>query len=192
MRKTLPMVVAAVAVLAASECRAQSFGNKSLGLGAGFLGLNGGDREPVNWAFSATLEGELYIDSGFQAYLRIPFMLAHQSCCVTGSAAPLREGLVIGTGGQLGVRYMFLEEAIRPYVGLHMSGLYFARDGATYADGSALTGNFQFGPGVCAGIDFFVAESISLGARGFFDLYIVLNAPVRFAGGGNLVVATYF
>ena len=186
------MVIAAVAVLAAAEGRAQSFGNKSLGLGLGFLGLNGGDREPVKWAFAATLEGELYIDSGFQAYLRIPFMLAHQDCCVADSTLRNGEGLVIGTGGQLGVRYMFLEEAIRPYVGLHLSGLYFAREGETYADGSAVTGNFQFGPGVCAGIDFFVAESISLGARAFFDLYIVLNAPVRFAGGGNLVVSTYF
>jgi hypothetical protein len=57
---------------------------------------------------------------------------------------------------------------------------------------SALGNNFYAGPGVGAGIDFFVADSISLGLRGTFDLYLTLNAPVLFSVGGGLNATTYF
>ena len=53
-------------------------------------------------------------------------------------------------------------------------------------DGSA-------GPGAGAGVDFFVADSVSLGLRGTVDLFITLNpTSVLFSVGGGLNATTYF
>jgi outer membrane protein len=180
MMRTFPWVVALVSVVA-TQAGAQSFSNRSLGLGLGYISIVS-DVEPIKYAVPVVLEGGYYIDAGFETYLRVPLMLAYSAVGV----GPAGEGgLVVGTGGQLGIRYLFLEESIRPYVGAHLSGLYFFRD-------SALGPNFQFGPGVTGGVEFFVGESISVGGRGFFDLFITLNAPVRFAVGGGVSVSTYF
>ncbi len=182
MRTPLPYAMAVVAVLTAAEVKAQSYGNRTIGLGFGYTSIQS-DVEPIKWAIPITLEGGYYIESGFDIYLRIPLMMAYTAVGLGPSGTS--GGLVIGTGGQFGIRYLFLEESLRPYAGLHLSGIYFFRD-------SALGPNFQFGPGVSAGLEYFVGESISVGARGFFDFFIVLNAPVRFALGGGLAVTTYF
>jgi outer membrane protein len=162
-----------------------SFANRNLGLGVGGFGILGdGTAIGIDWGVPITLEGGFYIENGFELFLRIPLMFAQQKFGVTANNGP---GIVIASGGQFGVRYLFLEESIRPYVDIHLAGLYFIRD-------SMATGlnNFFGGPGASLGVDFFVGESISLGARGYFDMYITLNRPLSFALGGGIYATTYF
>lgn len=182
MRTTLTMVVLGLGLWTAVPAQAGtgSFANRSLGLSVGgfkFMGEN----ELIDWGLPASLEGGYYLGDGFDLYLRVPLMLLYQKFGVTAANGP---GLIFATGGQFGLRYLFLEEDLRPYVNLHLAGLYFFRDQAL--------GNFLFGPGGGAGLDYFVGESVSIGARGYFDLFINLNQPLRFAIGGQAYVTTYF
>lgn len=173
MRRTFPAIAVMVVGLWAMEARAQ-YANRSLGLGFGAMSINA-ENEPVKWALPITLEGGLYIENGFEAYVRIPLMILNQ--------APLTPALIVGTGGQVGARYLFLEEDIRPWAGLEVAFLYIFR--------SELQSAF-FGLGPAVGLDYFVTDTVSIGARGFFDIYITLNAPVRVCFGGALSVATHF
>lgn len=180
MRKTMPLAVVLFAVLLGGEAKAQ-FQNRSVGLGFGAMKL-AADVEPIVWGLPLTLESTLYIESGFDLYLRVPLMLLYQNYGVTAGGGG---GLVLATGGQFGVRYLFSEEGVRPYVGLHLAGIYIVRD-------TAVGPSFMGGPGVNAGLDYFVSDSISIGGRAYFDLFLTLNAPVRMNFGGGFNVATYF
>jgi hypothetical protein len=160
---------------------AASFNNRWLGLSAGYTSLNA-DQEPVSSIVPITLEGGFHIDSGFETYLRLSFNIAYSRF---GVASDGGGGFVIGGGGQLGARYIFLEEDFRPWVGIHFSGLYFSRDAQIGAP-------FLFGPGINGGAEYFVGESVSLGGRVFSDFYIELNRPVRFAIGIAAYVSVYF
>jgi outer membrane protein len=179
---TLAVVLGAV-LGSTSSFGSASFANRSLGLGVSGFSLLPSGADVVTWGLPITLEGGLYVENGFDLYLHIPFMILSQKVGFgPDKASP---GLILATGGEFGVRYLFMEESVRPYVMLHLAGLYLFRD-------SALGNNFYAGPGVGAGIDFFVADSISLGLRGTFDLYLTLNAPVLFSVGGGLNATTYF
>lgn len=188
MRKTLSTWVVVAGLLAASEASASaSFANRSLGLGVSGFGMLGAGTTGVgiDWGIPITLEGGLYIESGFEVFLRIPLLFAQQKF---GFNSPDGKGIVIASGGQFGIKYMFVEESIRPYVTLHLAGLYFVRD----AMQSANLPNFFLGPGIGAGVDFFVADSISLGARAYLDMYVTLNVPPNFALGAGIAATTYF
>lgn len=182
MRKTLSMVVLALGLFSAAPAQAGtgSFANRSLGLGVGgfkFLGEESG----VDWGLPITLEGGYYLENGFELYLRVPLMLLYQKTFVTAEGGG---GLIFATGGQFGVKYLFLEEDLRPYVNLHLSGIYFFRN--------EIFGNFFFGPGAGGGLEYFVGESVAIGARAYFDMFINLNQPLRFAIGAQAYVTTYF
>ena len=182
MRKTLGGLLAVVGMLVATEAHAQ-FANRSLGGGLGFVKLLGGSSlggaTGVDFAVPLTLEGSLYIENGFDIYAHVPIMLVSVT---SGAATASGAGLVFGTGGHLGVRYLFLEETVRPYVGLEIAAfVLITKTTVVFA-----------GPGVVAGIDYFVADTVSIGARGFFDLFIELNVPIRPAFGGGASVAVYF
>ncbi|MBS1153254.1 MAG: hypothetical protein H6Q89_4952, partial [Myxococcaceae bacterium] len=82
----------------------------------------------------------------------------------------------------LGVRYLFSEEDLRPYIGLEAAAFVLL----------AKTTVVLGGGGVLVGLDYFVADTVSIGARGFFDLFIELNVDPRPAVGGALSVAVYF
>ena len=109
MRKTFGGWVAVLGLLVAGSAHAQ-FANRSLGGGLGFVKLLGGSSlggsTGVDFAIPLTLEGSLYIDSGFDIYLRIPVMLTESP---TGAATASGRGQVYGSGGSLGVRYLLLE-----------------------------------------------------------------------------------
>lgn len=184
MRKTFSSWVVAVVLLAASQASATaSFANRNIGLGVSGFGIVGDSTAVgIDWGVPITLEGGFYIENGFEIFLKVPLMFAQQKFGVTANDGP---GIVIASGGQFGVRYLFLEESIRPYVSLHLAGLYFIRN-------DARLNNFFAGPGVALGLDFFVGESISLGIRGYSDLYITLNKPVNVALGGGVYATTYF
>jgi outer membrane protein W len=186
MRTTLRLSVLCLSLLAATQASASaSFANRSLGIGVGGFRLLGDDQQLIDYGVPITLEGTYYIESGFDLYARIPLMLLYQRQGVTSSGGG---GLVLATGGQVGFRYFFSEENLRPYIGLHLAGLYVFRDSAL-AGGRA---NFMFGPGVGVGLDLFVADSISIGVRAYTDMFITLNAPVAFSLGGALNACTYF
>jgi outer membrane protein len=187
MAKKLSTCVLVVGLLAATEASASaSFANRNLGLGVSGFGIVGAMTNGIgiDWGIPITLEGGFYIESGFEVFLRIPLLFAQQKFGVTAGGGP---GIVLASGGQFGVKYMFLEESIRPYVTLHLAGLYFIRDSAAVG-----LNNFFIGPGTSVGVDFFVGESISLGARAYVDMYVTLNVPPNFAIGGGIAANTYF
>lgn len=188
MRKTFSSWVVLVGVLFAAQAHASaSFANRNLGLGvSGFAIVGDSTAIGIDWGVPITLEGGFYIDSGFELFLKVPLLFAQQKFGVTQNDGP---GIVIASGGQFGVRYLFLEESIRPYVSLHLAGLYFIRDEKLNA---GRLNNFFAGPGAALGVDFFVGESISLGIRAYTDMYLTLNKPVNFAVGGGAYATTYF
>jgi outer membrane protein len=187
MRKTVSMLVLSVGVLLSSEAAAStgSFANRELGLGVSAFALLPSGADLISWGLPITLEGGFYIENGFALYLKVPLMLLQQK--IGFGPAGDSPGTILATGGQFGIRYLFLEESVRPYVMLHLAGLYLFRD-------AAFGPNFYAGPGLGAGVDFFVAESVSLGLRATADLYITINAtpPVLFSLGGGVNVTTYF
>ena len=184
MSKVLRSVSLCLALaMSAPSWATASFANKELGLGVSGFALLPPGLDKVSSGFPLTLEGGLYIENGFAAYLRIFGMLLQQSIGFGPNGAS--PGLVLGGGGQLGLRYLFLEEMVRPYVMLHLAGLYFGRD-------PNIGPTFYAGLGAGGGVDFFVADSVSLGVRATVDLFLTLNAPVLFSLGGGIYATTYF
>lgn len=186
MRKTLSLLVLVAGLSFSTNAFASaSFANRNLGLGVSGFGVFGDTSAmAIDWGVPITLEGGLYLESGFELYLKIPLLFAQQKFGVTANNGA---GIVIASGGQFGARYMFLEESIRPWVGLHISGIYFVRDAM-----QVMLPNFFIGPGTAVGVDFFVSDSISLGVKGYFDMFVTLNKPPTFAVGGGAYATTYF
>ncbi len=182
MRKTFAGWLAVLTLLVGSSAHAQ-FANRSLGGGLGFIKLFGGSSlgsaTGVDYAVPLTIEGSLYIENGFDIYAHIPLMLVSVT---RGASTPSGMGLVFGTGGHLGARYLFSEETLRPYVGLEIAGFVLVTSNPVVF----------VGPGVVGGVDYFIADTVSIGARGFFDLFIELNVPLRPAVGGTVSIAVYF
>ena len=190
MRKAV--LLAALLIVALVSARAEasaSFANRALGLDfAGFKIF--GDSNLVQYGIVPIgLQGAIYLDNGFEAVLRVQLMLFYQSNFVGSTGGG--PGFIWGGGGQVGARYLFLEENIRPYAELHLAVLGIGRSESTGTEATSAPAVFV-GPGVALGVDFFVADSISLGARGFFDFFLTLNSPPRTALGGAITVATYF
>ena len=183
MTKTFGGLLATLALLFASEAHAQ-FANRSLGAGVGFVKLFGGSNTAgqigIDFAVPFTLEGSLYIENGFDLFLRAMFIIVQVS---SGAETLSGAGLVYGGGGHLGARYLFMEETLRPYVGLEIAG---------FAINTVPVAAYSVGPGVTAGLDYFVADTVAIGINLTFDLFIQLNVPPRPALGGGLNVAFYF
>ncbi|MBL9037854.1 MAG: hypothetical protein JNG84_04995 [Archangium sp.] len=173
-------------MLASSAWASASFANRSLGVSvSGFKLVS--DSELIDWGVPISIEGGYYLDNGFEAFVRASFMFAYQRAFVQANG---EGGIVIAGGGQVGLRYLFSEESLRPYVDLHFAGFYVSRDATLQGTGVAPNG--LWGPGVSVGLDYFVGDSISIGGRAYVDLFIALNTPLRWALGGGLNVATYF
>ena len=180
MRRTCWLgAVALVVTLWAPEALAQ-YANRSLGGGAGFIGLSGGDQNAgLGYTVPIYLEGHLYIENGFDLFINIPGMIVYTD---VGAGTTTDKGLVFGTGGDLGVRYLFLEENVRPWLGLYLTGLVVFRNPTTVL----------VGPGAALGLDYFINDSTSIGIRAFFNLYLELNASPTFGTGAAANVAFYF
>jgi outer membrane protein len=106
-------------------------------------------------------DASLYIESGFEvvSFTKIAF-----------PEDPISRQRVVGLAPSLGVRYLFLEESIRPYLGADLSYLHVFKP--------AGDSNFV-GLGPNAGLDFFVSDSVSLGVRAQFNVYLSLNERVQ-------------
>lgn len=186
------MTLVAVCVAASLSPAAQasaSFANRSLALAFSAFKLVGDDGL-VDFGLPLSLEGAIYIDNGFEVFLRAAAAIFYQQQFVGPNPGP---GFVWGGGGQVGSRYLFLEETWRPYAEVHLAVLGIGRNDQAAAGTEASNAPKVFvGPGAGVGLDVFVSDSISVGGRGFFELYITLNSPPRYAFGGGLRVATYF
>lgn len=178
MRKTRFGLVLVVALVGGTQAHAQ-FANKRIGFEAGAFKFT--DRE-LTFGIAAQLEGNYYIENGFDVGLRVPFVLF-----LTTSSSKQR----FGTGGQLYFRYLFSEESFRPNAGLALDVLVVIREAG--ADGTT-SGNQQvfWGPQAFLGIDYFVGDTVSIGARGFFTLYIAINNANALRPGGGAYANIHF
>ena len=161
-----------VVALLSFPAKAQ-YANRSLGIGAGYSRINADAQ--VEWALPFTLEGSLYIEDGFEVYAHVPLMIMFERA----TGLPL-----VAFGVDVGARYLFLEETFRPYVGVQGGFLYINRDNGQ--------SKVLFGPGAALGFDYFVADTVSIGPRGFFNLYIALGQPLRWSYGASASVNFYF
>jgi outer membrane protein len=171
-----------VGLFSTSANASASFANRSIGVD--FSGFKFAGEAPSNYGLvPIALQGGIYIDSGFEVFLRAQLALFYQR---TGVGSSNGAGFVWGGGGDLGARYLFLEENIRPYVEVHLAII-----GIGLSD-TATTPSVYVGPGLGVGVDVFVADSISIGPRGFFDFFLNLRAAPLFAFGAGFNVVTYF
>ena len=167
-----------------SVCTALLFGfaahgqyaNKSLGISAGYtkFSLQG---ESLEYRVPLALDGSLYIENGFEAVIHFPVMLLKEN-----DRGLIRGKQFIGLSPSVGVRYVFLEEAFRPYAGLDLSFLFFF--------GNVDLGSLYVGPSPSVGFDYFLTEGVSLGMKAQFNWYLSLNKPpensLGFTAGVNL------
>jgi outer membrane protein len=171
MRTFLQALGIVVALFAAAPAHAQ-FANRSLGLSAGYMNFNGTASlsDTIFFGFDASL----YIEAGFEvvSLTKISFPVD-----------PISGKRVVGLAPSLGIRYLFLEESIRPYVGADLSYLHVFKP-----QGNS---NF-FGVGPNVGIEFFVSDSISLGARAQYNAYVSLEEAVQTSLMLSAGTAVYF
>lgn len=147
------------------------FGNTSLGLGVGYLRMT----TSIESGVPISLEGSRYMENGFETYVRVGLMILTE---------PTLRRQVFGATPSIGIRYLFSEETIRPYVGADIAYIHvFFEDRPAFQ---------RVGPGLNAGVDFFVLDTITLGFRGTMALYIALNQVPEFSFGALAVAATYF
>jgi outer membrane protein len=158
-------------LLFAAPAQAQ-FANRGMGLSLGYMNFNR----------TAGLDGGFVI--GFEAslYLEHRFELISLSKLVFPEDPGTGRRLV-GFAPSLGVRYLLLEESIRPYLGADISYLYIFRGDQPLQ---------YVGIGPNAGIEFFVIDWLSLGARGQYNVYLALNEPVQTSLIGAGVLTLYF
>ena len=101
-----------VALFVATPAHAQ-FANRSLGLSAGYMNFN--NTASLNSTVFLGFDASLYIENGFEVVsltkIAFPF-------------DPISERRVVGLAPSLGVRYLFMEESIRPYIGADLSYLH--------------------------------------------------------------------
>ncbi len=169
--------ILAVALLASGVAHAQ-FQNRHVGIELSPMRFTDAD---VTAGLMAVLDGAFYLDNGFELGLRVPLAMFLTS---------VASRQLLGTGGQAYFRYLFLQESLRPWAGLELDVLYLFRNNP---DQSTNTQVFA-GPGASAGLEYFVTNEVSIGARTFFALYIAVNnrAPLRPSYGGTLNASVYF
>ncbi|RKG95958.1 hypothetical protein D7V97_36370 [Corallococcus sp. CA053C] len=160
------------ALLGATPAHAQ-FSNRSLGLSLGYMDF----QRTAGLAGTPFLglEGSLYIENGFEVVSLSKLMFPKDTF-----ATP--EKRVIGLAPSLGIRYLLLEESIRPYIGTDVSYLIVLKDSASNFVG--------LGPNI--GIDFFVTDAVSLGLRAQYNFYLALNEDTQTSLTGSAGVAAYF
>jgi outer membrane protein len=158
MRSFLYTLGFVAALLVAAPSHAQ-FANRSIGLSLGYMNFNG--TASLNSTVFIGFDASLYIESGFEVVSLTKLAFPKD---------PIRGRRVVGLAPSLGIRYLILEESIRPYVGADLSYLHvFKEQGES---------NFV-GIGPNAGIEFFVTDSVSLGARAQFNAYLSLSERVQ-------------
>jgi outer membrane protein len=175
------------ALLASSEARAQ-FQNKSLGVSVGYLNplSTGGGSIAFGIPFGVTFS--YYLDNHFELVVEADGIVARQG-------DPINSNIWGLSVTPVGVRYLFLEETLRPYVGLDASYLYFFSPQSTSAGVTSVLGSDGsrdfVGVGPTAGIDYFISDTVTVGLKARFNVYISLNS-IQESFDASVRVATYF
>ena len=147
-----------MALFAATSAHAQ-FANRSLGLSAGYMSFN--NTASLNSTVFLGFDASLYIENGFEV------VSLTKIASPDGSHQRAAGG---GPGPLVGIRYLFMEESFRPYLGADLSYLHIFKPQGD---------SDFFGVGPNAGLEFFVSDSISLGARAQFNVYLSLRERVQ-------------
>jgi outer membrane protein len=170
MRTLLCSLGFALALLGAAPAHAQ-FANRSLGLSLGYMDFN--KAKGLDDALFLGIDASLYIENGFEvvSLSKIAFPM--------DTVADKR---VVALAPSIGLRYLFSEESIRPYLGTDVSYLIVFKNTVSNFVG--------IGPNV--GIDFFVSDSVSLGLRGQYNFYIALNEKTQTSLTLSAGAAAYF
>jgi hypothetical protein len=166
-RSLFPLLFAAVA-------HAQ-YAPSSLGLGPQATAVIG-DTPMVG----VDLEYARYLESGFVFFADVPILIASTA---VGADTPTGSGRVFATGGRLGVRYLFTEGMVRPWVALQLAGLVLVTKPEV---------TWYAGAGTSVGLDWILSESFALGARLVYDVFVDLNRPWRQQLGGSINVSVLF
>ena len=172
MRGLSPAIFVASA-LASTHALAQ-YENRALALSVGYAALHLAP-DTVH-GIGAGLGWINYIDGGFEWTANADAMLL---------AEPNAAGNIVGVSGGPGLRYLFLQESIRPWVGLALSYLLLFESDQSSS---------HVGLGPSAGLDVFLTRQISLGLKGRVDFYVALRDPIdlRTSFGAALVGSSWF
>lgn len=176
-----PWAIALVTVLWATQAQAQ-FQNKSIGLSAGYLNPLSTSPGSIAWTLPVGIYATYYLENNFDLVFELDGLIAHQS-------APISQNIWGVNVTPIGVRYLFLQESFRPYVGLDASFLHFF-GGTANLYGSSTSSSYV-GVGPNAGFDAFLSDSLSIGLKLRYNLYIDLN-NVSSAFDATARIATYF
>ncbi|MBL8950984.1 MAG: hypothetical protein JNK82_09425 [Myxococcaceae bacterium] len=170
-----PLLV--VALLASGTAHAQ-FQNRHLGIEVSPMRFTDAD---VTTGLMAVLDGAYYLDNGFEIGLRVPLAMFLTS---------VASRQLLGTGGQAYFRYLFMQESLRPWAGLELDVLYLFRENPDLSTNAQIFA----GPGASVGVEYFVTDDVSLGARTFFAMYFGINSRSLFrpSYGGTLSASVYF
>ena len=160
-----------VALCWAAPAHAQ-YDNQSLGLSLGYMDFN--RTAGLEGGFFVGFDASLYIESGFEAVSLTK---------LTFPKDPNTGKRVIGLAPSLGLRYLFMEESFRPFVGTDISYLLVFR--------ASSTGQYV-GLGPNLGFEYFVGDSVSLGLRGQYNFYIALNEKTQSSLTFGATAAAYF
>ncbi|MBM4380286.1 MAG: hypothetical protein FJ086_13475 [Deltaproteobacteria bacterium] len=170
MRSFVLLAAFAAAFLGAPEARAQ-FANRSLGVSAGYMRLNINN---LDWGIPIGVDASVYIENHFD-------LVFHAYGMVLNDTAEQKQ--FVGVYGATGVRYLFNEEGVRPYAGVDL-GYFQTFMRATNANLVGLTPNL--------GVEWMAGDTWSVGARGQYTVYYMLNQDVQSSLGLHVQLSTWF
>jgi outer membrane protein len=172
MNRLLFLLAASGALLVSGEARAQ-LANHSVRFSIGYLDLKN-TGSSMDWGVPIGLGYTGYIASHWEWSMDAQMMILTE---------PIANRQVIGAAGGPGLRYVFMEEQLRPYIGVDLDYLHiFDLPG---------TSNWV-GMGPRVGFDYFVTDSLSLGLAGQSNLYWMLNAPLQTSVALNGSLSAWF
>jgi outer membrane protein len=192
--KGLVLGLALGVTLFSTQASAQ-FQNKSLGLEIGYLAPLKVCSTCVAFGVPFGLSFTYYLENHFDMVFEGDAIIASQNQPLTGSGQSNIWGFKVVP---IGVRYLFMEETFRPYAGLDTSFVYFFANKNLDAQGLALpsfgTSNSSvfLGLGPNAGFDYFLTESVSVGVKARFCVYLALDFTATTTFDATARVATYF
>jgi outer membrane protein W len=177
-------------IFLATPAQAQ-FQNKSIGLNFGYLNPFSTGPDAVVLALPIGITFTYYIENHFDLVFEGDAILARQNQDVNPATNIFGFKVV-----PIGFRYLFTEEAFRPYVGVDLSFTYlFTSAGPSAVANASVLGGVQnqyfVGLSPNVGFDYFVADNLSLGLKARFDLDIALNS-VGESFDVTARIATYF
>jgi outer membrane protein len=174
MRGLTPAVLVASA-LASTHALAQ-YENHALSLSVGYVALHQG--VVIVPGIAGGVGWTDYIDGGFEWTANADAMLLPE---------PDMTGNIFGVSGGPGLRYLFLQESIRPWVGVALGYLLLFRSDQSWS---------HLGLGPSLGLDVFLTRQISLGLKVRLDFYGVLRdrdpISLQISSGGALVASAWF